>query len=167
VFGAKSERHPLNARYLFLFESISAEVEGARLDDCQRLFLRPEQRIDHARKKIRSTLRKSLRCVTPSLQPSPYCTCELAWCFLDQKLILRFAYKHTTREATVSVTSSNSRAEINDAPPRKRHQKRHLEFCIAMLLSRMAQVRVLPGAPSHLGIRVREIALSLLTICSK
>jgi len=38
--------------------------------------------------------------------------------------------------------------EISDALPRKRHQRRHLEFCNAYLLSRMAQVRVLPGAIS-------------------
>jgi len=48
-----------------------------------------------------------------------------------------------------SPTSVQFKGEINDALPRKRHQKRHLEFCNAYLLSRMPQVRVLPGAPSH------------------
>src|SRR6266404_981084 len=48
-----------------------------------------------------------------------------------------------------SPTSVQFKGEINDALPRKRHQKRHLEFCTAYLLSRMPQVRVLPGAPSH------------------
>ena len=33
-------------------------------------------------------------------------------------------------------TSVQFKSEINDAFPRKRHQKRHLEFCTAHLLSR-------------------------------
>ena len=37
--------------------------------------------------------------------------------------------------------------EISDAFARKRHQRRHLELCTTLLLSRMPQVRVLPGAP--------------------
>jgi hypothetical protein len=41
-------------------------------------------------------------------------------------------------------------AQINDGFPHKRHQKRHLDFCIAHLLSRMPLVRVLPGAPPYL-----------------
>src|SRR6266403_2862900 len=48
-----------------------------------------------------------------------------------------------------SPPSVQFKGEINDALPRKRHQKRHLEFCTAYLLRRMPQVRVLPGAPSH------------------
>jgi hypothetical protein len=35
-----------------------------------------------------------------------------------------------------SPTSVQFKSEINDAFPRKRHQKRHLEFCTARLLSR-------------------------------
>jgi hypothetical protein len=48
-----------------------------------------------------------------------------------------------------SPTSVQFKGEISDALPRKRHQERHLDFCTAFLLSRIAQVRVLPGAPSH------------------
>jgi hypothetical protein len=44
-------------------------------------------------------------------------------------------------------TSVQFKSEINDAFPRKRHQKRHLEFCTAHLLSRMLWVRIPPGAP--------------------
>src|SRR5216684_2663117 len=47
-----------------------------------------------------------------------------------------------------SPTSVQFKGEINDALPRKRHQKRHLEFCNAYLLSRMSWVRVPPGTPS-------------------
>ncbi len=47
-----------------------------------------------------------------------------------------------------SPTSVQFKSEINGACLCKRHQTRHLEFCIAYLRSRMAQVRVLPGAPS-------------------
>src|SRR5467141_4682200 len=54
-----------------------------------------------------------------------------------------------------SPTSVQFKSEINDAFPRKRHQKRHLEFCTAHLLSRMAQVRVLPGASSPTSDRNR------------
>src|SRR5229473_1791812 len=46
-----------------------------------------------------------------------------------------------------SPTSVQFKGEINDALPRKRHQKRHLEFCNAYLLSRGSRVRVSPGAP--------------------
>src|SRR5258708_26817096 len=46
-----------------------------------------------------------------------------------------------------SPTSVHFKGEINDALPRKRHQERHLEFCIACLLSRGSGVRVSPGAP--------------------
>jgi hypothetical protein len=34
-----------------------------------------------------------------------------------------------------SPSSVQFKGEINDAVPRKRHQKRHLEFCTAYLLS--------------------------------
>src|SRR5258708_32209408 len=44
-------------------------------------------------------------------------------------------------------TSVQFKGEINDTHPRKRHQKRHLEFCTAYLLSRGLGVRVSPGAP--------------------
>src|SRR6266550_6622666 len=46
-----------------------------------------------------------------------------------------------------SPTSVQFKGEINDALPRKRHQKRHLEFCTAYLLSRGSGVRISPGAP--------------------
>jgi hypothetical protein len=46
-----------------------------------------------------------------------------------------------------SPPSVQFKSEINDALPRKRHQKRHLEFCAAYLLSRGSPVRVWPGAP--------------------
>src|ERR1700690_3851202 len=46
-----------------------------------------------------------------------------------------------------SPTSVQFKSEINDAFPCKRHQKRHLEFCIAHLLSRGSGVRLPPGAP--------------------
>jgi len=48
-----------------------------------------------------------------------------------------------------SPTSVQFKSEINDAPPRKRHQKRPLDFYTAHLLSRMSWVRVPPGAPLH------------------
>jgi hypothetical protein len=44
-------------------------------------------------------------------------------------------------------TSVQFKGEINDTLPRKRHQKRHLEFCTAYLLSRRSGVRIPPGAP--------------------
>src|SRR5216684_8889738 len=50
-----------------------------------------------------------------------------------------------------SPSSVQFKGEINDALPRKRHQKRHLEFCIAYLLSRGSRVRVSPGAPYLVG----------------
>src|SRR6266576_931393 len=46
-----------------------------------------------------------------------------------------------------SPTSVQFKGKINDALPRKRHQKRHLEFCTAYLLSRGSPVRGWPGAP--------------------
>src|SRR5467141_1172467 len=46
-----------------------------------------------------------------------------------------------------SPPSVQFKGEINDTLPRKRHQKRHLEFCTAYLLSRGSRVRVSPGAP--------------------
>src|SRR6266853_2104592 len=46
-----------------------------------------------------------------------------------------------------SPSSVQFKGEINGALPRKRHQKRHLEFCTAYLLSRGSGVRVSPGAP--------------------
>src|SRR5258708_32695622 len=49
-----------------------------------------------------------------------------------------------------SPTSVQFKSEINDAFPRKRHQKRHLEFCTAHLRSRVSGVRISPGAPSPL-----------------
>src|SRR6266480_59833 len=48
-----------------------------------------------------------------------------------------------------SPSSVHFKGEISDALPRKRHQKRHLEFCTAYLLSRGSGVRVSPGAPLH------------------
>src|SRR5260370_2743063 len=42
---------------------------------------------------------------------------------------------------------SQFKSEINDAFPHKRHQKRHLDFWTAHLLSRGSPVRVWPGAP--------------------
>src|SRR5881394_3204915 len=48
-----------------------------------------------------------------------------------------------------SPSSVHFKGEISDALPRKRHQKRHLEFCTAYLLSRGSGVRVSPGAPFH------------------
>jgi hypothetical protein len=38
-----------------------------------------------------------------------------------------------------SPTSVQFKGEINGALPRKRHQKRHLEFCNAYLLEAVAQ----------------------------
>src|ERR1700681_192980 len=49
----------------------------------------------------------------------------------------------------VSPTSVQFKGEINDALPRKRHQKRHLEFCTAYLRSRGSGVRISPGAPPN------------------
>src|SRR5437667_11255421 len=46
-----------------------------------------------------------------------------------------------------SPRSVQFKGKINDALPRKRHQKRHLEFCTAYLLSRGSPVRGWPGAP--------------------
>jgi hypothetical protein len=40
------------------------------------------------------------------------------------------------------------KGEISDAFARKRHRRRHLEFCTALLLSRGSGVRIPPGAPS-------------------
>ena len=48
-----------------------------------------------------------------------------------------------------SPSSVHFKGEISDALPRKRHQKRHLEFCTAYLLSRGSGVRISPGAPFH------------------
>src|SRR5205809_6880264 len=48
-----------------------------------------------------------------------------------------------------SPSSVHFKGEISDALPRKRHQKRQLEFCTAYLLSRGSGVRVSPGAPLH------------------
>src|SRR6267143_2949979 len=48
-------------------------------------------------------------------------------------------------------TSVQFKSEINDALPRKRHQKQHLEFCTAYLRSRGSGVRVPPGAPFSLN----------------
>jgi hypothetical protein len=45
-----------------------------------------------------------------------------------------------------SPASVQFKSEIKDASPRKRHQKRHLDYCTEHLLNRMSQVRVLPGA---------------------
>ena len=50
-----------------------------------------------------------------------------------------------------SPTSVHFKNEINDAFPRKRHQKRHLEFCTAHLRSRGSGVRISPGAPFFLA----------------
>src|SRR6267143_4627882 len=50
-----------------------------------------------------------------------------------------------------SPTSVQFKGEMNDALPRKRHQKRHLEFCTAYLRSRGSGVRVPPGAPFSLN----------------
>ena len=47
----------------------------------------------------------------------------------------------------IHPTSVQFKGEINDALPRKRHQKRHLEFCTTHLLCRGSAVRVSPGAP--------------------
>src|SRR6266480_6932551 len=52
-----------------------------------------------------------------------------------------------TMPISFSPTSVQFKGEINDALPRKRHQKRHLDFCTAYLLSRGSGVRVSPGAP--------------------
>ena len=49
-----------------------------------------------------------------------------------------------------SPTSVQFKGEINDALPRKRHQKRHLEFCNAYLRSRGSGVRISPGAPDSI-----------------
>src|SRR6266481_4970123 len=58
------------------------------------------------------------------------------------------AFFHFPRTAKrFSPTSVQFKGEISDALPRKRHQKRHLEFCTAYLLSRGSPVRVWPGAP--------------------
>src|SRR6202008_3726518 len=46
-----------------------------------------------------------------------------------------------------SPSSVQRKSEINGACLCKRHQKRHLEFCTAYLLSRMLWVRIPPGAP--------------------
>ncbi len=50
-----------------------------------------------------------------------------------------------------SPTSVQLKNEINGAFPCKRHQKQHLEFCTAYLLSRGSPVRVWPGAPFPLN----------------
>src|SRR5437016_12892630 len=52
-----------------------------------------------------------------------------------------------TMPISFSPTSVQFKGEINDALPRKRHQKRHLDFCTAYLRSRGSGVRVSPGAP--------------------
>jgi hypothetical protein len=54
-----------------------------------------------------------------------------------------------SRDEYLSPTSVRFKSDINDTFRRKRHQKRHLDFSTEHLLSRMPQVRVLPGAPSH------------------
>jgi hypothetical protein len=56
-----------------------------------------------------------------------------------------------------SPTSVQFKSEINDALPRKRHQKRHLEFCTALLLSRGLEVRSPPGAHIWLGVQPGHI----------
>jgi hypothetical protein len=48
-----------------------------------------------------------------------------------------------------SPSSVQFKGEINGAFPCKRHQKQHLEFCTAYLLSRGSGVRISPGAPLH------------------
>src|SRR6266576_2272847 len=53
-----------------------------------------------------------------------------------------------TMPISFSPTSVQFKGEINDALPRKRHQKRHLDFCTAYLRSRGSGVRAPPGAPS-------------------
>src|SRR5438094_10324968 len=52
-----------------------------------------------------------------------------------------------TMPISFSATSVQFKGEINDALPRKRHQKRHLDFCTASLRSRWSAVRVSPRAP--------------------
>src|ERR1700674_4681537 len=61
-----------------------------------------------------------------------------------------------------SPTSVQFKSEINDALPRKRHQKRHLEFCTAYLLSRGSGVRISPGAPLTPSLSVTYRRLFLL-----
>ena len=58
-------------------------------------------------------------------------------------------------EAAVVMTSPQKfsplsvqfKGEISDVVPRKRHQKRHLDYRTPYLLSRMLWVRIPPGAP--------------------
>ena len=63
----------------------------------------------------------------------------------------------------VSPTSVQFKGEINDALPRKRHQKRHLEFCTAYLLRRR---KFNPKRCSGCAYEFRAI-LVLLQGCSK
>lgn len=61
--------------------------------------------------------------------------------------------RNTAMVTSISFSpgSVQFKSEINDAFPCKRHQKRHLEFCIAHLRSRGLGVQVPPGAPHYLG----------------
>ena len=64
-----------------------------------------------------------------------------------------------------SPTSVQFKGETNGARLCKRHQKRHLEFCTAYLLSRGSPVRVWPGAPLSPSVsssyRPLSVALAL------
>jgi len=47
-------------------------------------------------------------------------------------------------------TSVQFKSEINDAFPRKRHQKRHLEFCTPHLINRWSSVLLSFSASSDM-----------------
>ncbi len=57
---------------------------------------------------------------------------------------------HATRRFVFGPTSVHFKDETSDARSCKRHQRRHLELCTALLLSRGSGVRVSPGAPSFM-----------------
>jgi hypothetical protein len=65
----------------------------------------------------------------------------------------RFSIERSDHNLTIrhpnrfGPTSVQFKSEINGASLCKRHQKRHLEFCVAYLLSRGLRVRISPGAP--------------------
>ena len=63
----------------------------------------------------------------------------------DKRFLRGTGQSHTWGVFGPASVQFNS--EASDAFACKRHQRRHLEFCTALLLSRGSGVRVSPGAP--------------------
>jgi len=61
------------------------------------------------------------------------------------------SYSATKFDTVDHLFQPHFKGEINDALPRKRHQERHLEFCIACLLMQRVGSSNLPGRATYLS----------------